>query len=65
MTLPPKADVDIIDAAYESTITQLYTVFFNAMVTAQNDQEKDLAAQTFHEGVQLARAVREKAKQLL
>jgi hypothetical protein len=64
-TMLSKPDADIIDVAYESTITQVYSVFFNSMVTAQNDQDKNQAAQTFHEGVQLARSVREKAKQLL
>jgi len=63
--MPPKPDTDIIDAAYESTITQLYTAFFNAMVIAQDEQDKDKAAQAFHKGVLLARVVLEKAKQLL
>ena len=60
-----KPDIDILSDAYESTITQMYTVFFNAMASAQYDKEKADAEQAFRDGVQLARVVLEKAKQLL
>ena len=63
--MPPKTDAEIIDGAYEASVSQLYGVFFNAMVTAQSEQEKGQAAQAFHEGVKLARAARQKAKELL
>jgi hypothetical protein len=59
--MTPMSDPDIIKQAYEDTIKKLYSVFYDASITAQDPNERQQAERRFKAGVALARTVRDRA----
>jgi hypothetical protein len=58
-------DQDIILAAYQDTIKQVYTVFFNSCAAAETPQDQQQAEQLFVTGVTTARKIRDRALAIL
>lgn len=56
---------EILDRAYEGTIQQLYTVFYNELLLAQNSAQREDAEHRFQAGVRRARQIRARAEELL
>ncbi len=54
-------DSDIINDAYADTLKNLFSVLFDASVTAKTPADQSLADQQFQAGVRKAREVRDKA----
>lgn len=63
--MPVKSDIEIIEAAYEGTISQLYSIFFESMSAAHSEETKKHAEEGFRRGVHQARKVRDRALQLI
>jgi len=58
-------DQDIINQAYQSTLNNLFAVFFDAYAMATTPADKTLAEQRFQNGVKFARFAKDKAIELL
>lgn len=56
---------EIIDQTYETTIQQLCSQLFNALLPANNASQYEDAERRFQAGVRRAREIRDRAKQLL
>lgn len=60
-----KSDREIIEASYESSVNQVYTVFFESMAATQSEGTQRQAEEGFVKGIELARRVRDIALKLL
>jgi hypothetical protein len=58
-------DQDIINQAYQATLSQLFDVFFDSYATAKTPADKTQAEQRFQNGISIARSARDKAITLL
>jgi hypothetical protein len=58
-------DQDIINQAYQETLSKLFSIFFDAYSIAANAADKTQAEQRFQNGVNAARSARDKAITLL
>jgi hypothetical protein len=54
-------DSDIVQAAYEETVSKLFSVFYDAYVASSTQQEKQQAEQRFKVAVKRARDCRDRA----
>jgi len=60
------SDQDIINAAYQDAVKNVFAVFLTSFVDASNDQTQIAAAkQRFKTGIAVARTVRDAALSLL
>jgi len=57
-----KADSDIINGAYEATVSKVFATFVDNLASGNSPDD---AETKFKNGIQLARAARDKALQLL
>jgi hypothetical protein len=56
---------EIVEKTYESTIQQMCSQLFSMLLISQDATEREKAEQIFRHGVNTAREVRDRAKQLL
>lgn len=54
-------DPDIVQAAYEETVKELFSVFYDSYIAASTQQEKQQAEQRFKTAVKNARDCRDRA----
>jgi hypothetical protein len=58
-------DQEVVDVAYEAAVQKLYSVMLAAYVNDSTTSGRKQADERFKAGVELARAVRDRAKQLV
>ena len=58
-------DTQIINDAYADAVRKLFAIFSDVTIIAKNAEERTLAEQRFHAGVQKAREIRDRAITLL
>jgi len=63
--MPPKTETEIIQLAYEASVSQVYAIFFESMSSTQSGETQRQAEESFARGMKLARRVRDRALQLL